>query len=62
MGGDEDDRCTPTYGGQPPSELDARHATELNVEDEAAELGMLRVREKRFRRIVSDRLHSRRAQ
>jgi len=46
MGGDEDDRCTPTYGSQPPSELDPGHATELNVEHQAAELRMLGISEK----------------
>ena len=46
MGGDEDDGCTAAYGSEPPSELDAGHATELNVEHKATELGMLCVREK----------------
>ena len=62
MGGDEDDGCTFAYGSQPLSELDARHPAELNVEDEATELWMLSVGKKRFRRIVSNRLHSRGAQ
>jgi len=47
---------------KPLSEFYAGYATELNVEHEAAELGMLPVREKRLRRIVSNRLYPGRTQ
>jgi len=46
MGGDEDDGRTAAYGCEPPSELDPGHATELNVEHQAAELRMLGISEK----------------
>jgi len=46
MGGDEDDGRTAAYGGEPSREFDAGHATQLNVEHQAAELGMLGISEK----------------
>ena len=49
MGGDEDDGCSSAYGGKSLGQLDAGHSPELDVEDEATELRMLPVREKRFR-------------
>ena len=59
MTSDKDDRCTPACGREPLSEFYAGHVTELDIEHKAAELGMLRVREKRFRRVISNRLNSR---
>src|SRR5271157_3906008 len=62
MGSNKDDGRPLAYCREPLSEFDAGHATELDVEHEAGKLRMLPVREKRFRRIVSNRLHSRRLQ
>jgi len=62
MSSNKDDGRTPTCGREPPSEFYAGDCAELNIEHKAAEPGMLRVREKRFRRAISNRLKSGRAQ
>jgi hypothetical protein len=43
---DEYDRSVPAFCYQPPGEFDTGHATELDVEQQAVELRMLRIREK----------------
>jgi len=48
------------YGREPLREFYARHAAELDVKHQAAELGVLGVSEKRFCRVIGDRLKSRR--
>jgi len=62
MSRNEDDGRTLACRREMLCEFYAGHATELDVEHQAAELGMLPVREKRFRRVVGDRLKSRRTQ
>ena len=59
MSGDEYDGGVVAHSREPLSELDTRYATELDVEHKAAELGMLRVGEKRFRRGIGDRVNTR---
>ena len=59
MSSDKDDGRKPASGRELLSEFYAGHGAELDVEHKAAELGMLPVREKRFCRVISDRLKSR---
>ena len=49
VSGDEDDGGVVAHSREPLSEFNTRYAPELDVEDKAAELRMLRVGEKRLR-------------
>lgn len=49
VSGDKDDRSVAAFRHQPPGEFDAGHATELDVEHQAVELRMLRIRKERLR-------------
>ena len=48
MSGYVDERRVPAFGREPLAEFDAGHAAELDVEHQAVELRMLRVREERL--------------
>jgi len=58
MSSNKDDGRTPASGRKPLSELNAGDFTELDIEHKAAEPGMLRVREKRFRGVIRNRMKS----
>ena len=60
--GDENEGRRSTLGQKLLAQLDAGHAAELDIEHEAIELRMFRVREKCLRRRIRDRLDVRRAQ
>ena len=62
MSSNKDDRRALAFGREAPSEFYSGHFTELDVEDKAAELWMLRVRQKRFCRVIGNWLKSGRAQ
>ena len=62
MSSNKDDGRTPACGREPLSEFYAGHFNKLDIEHKAAELGLLRVREKRFRRVIRNRLKSGRTQ
>ena len=62
MRGNENDRRLVSHRHVPPLQLDAGHAVELNIEDQAVELRTFLIREERFRRGVGHRLDSCRAQ
>jgi predicted N-acetyltransferase YhbS len=56
------ERSVPAFGHEPLAEFDAGHAAEPDVEYQAVELRMLRVREERLRRGIGDRLNARRTE
>ena len=58
MSSNKDDGRMSARRRQPSSEFYARDFTKLDIEHQAAELGMLRVREKGFRRTISNWLKS----
>jgi len=62
MSSNKDDGRMATCGRQSLSEFDAGYFTELDIEYKATELGMLRVRQKRFGRTISNRLKPGRTQ
>ena len=49
VSGHVDERSVPAFGHEPLAEFDAGHAAEPDVEHQAVELRMLRVREERLR-------------
>jgi hypothetical protein len=54
--GNEDERCVPTLDCESVRQLDAGHTSELDVEDEAVESRLLRIRQKFLGRGIGDRL------
>ena len=49
VSGHVEERSVPAFGHEPLAEFDAGHAAEMDVEHQAVELRMLRVREERLR-------------
>ena len=62
MRGNEDEWGRCNLGHEPLSQLDAGHTAELNVQHEAVEPRLFRIREKCFRRRIRDRLKASRPQ
>jgi len=56
MGGDENEGSRSTIGLEPLSQLNARHAIELHVQNETVEPRLLFIRQKRFGGGIGDRL------
>jgi len=56
MGGDENEGSRSAIGLEPPSQLNARHAIKLDIQNETVEPRLLFIRQKRFGGGIGDRL------